>query len=163
MLTFVRHEVKTQRFEKYYLSKMKPLIKSLEASPFEPILHPAYYSMKYLNHINHIPIEGGRELIVNFNQLQQMQNVINEQRRENQVRPNIGMNLGENGGNNGGWLGWLGVGVIRFIQIVSLMTIGKFLYDNSNMNVFIVIALLCITYFAIEVFKKQKNRDPNPA
>lgn len=120
--------------------------------------------MKYLNHINHIPIEGGRELIVNFNQLQQMQNVINEQRRENQAGPNLGMNLGGNlgeNGNNGGWLGWLGVGVIRFIQIVSLLTIGQFLYNNSSMNVFIVIALLFITYFAIEVFKKQKNKGPN--
>ena len=119
--------------------------------------------MKYLNHINHIPFEGGRELIVNFNQLQQMQNVIHEQRRENVnaegnfVGAGWGGNLAGNNNGGGGALDWAAWGFIRVIQILSIFTIAKFLFYNSNIEVFIIIAFLCITYFVIDCMKTKKR------
>ncbi len=77
--------------------------------------------------------------------------------QNNLVGVNMGGNIVGENGNQGGWEGWIGLGVIRFIQIISVVTILQFLFNNSNMNVFIIIAFIFITYFAIEFLKKTKN------
>lgn len=168
VLNFEKRQPKQHQFENYYIAKMKPLIKSLESSPFQPILHPAYYNMKYLNHINHIPFEGGRQLIVNFNHLQQMQNVIHEQRRGNEnVDPGFvggafAGNLAVNNQRGGGFLEMIGTWIIRFIQIFSIITILRFLYYYSNIEVFITIALITIAYFVIDCMKPNKKGQAQP-
>lgn len=57
------------------------------------------------------------------------------------------------GENNGGVFNMLGIGFIRFIQIISIFSIGKFLLSNSDIQVFIIMAFLCLTYFAIDHLK----------
>jgi hypothetical protein len=37
--------------------------------------------MKFISRLNQIPFEGGRDLFANFNQLQQLQNIVQEHRR----------------------------------------------------------------------------------
>lgn len=44
------------------------------------MLHPGYQNLKATVHLNRLPFEGGKELIQNFNQLRQVQNVVEEQR-----------------------------------------------------------------------------------
>jgi hypothetical protein len=42
-------------------------------------------------------------------------------------------NIGGNNNAGGGVFQWIGVGFIRFIQIISLLTIVQFLVSHSNM------------------------------
>jgi hypothetical protein len=164
VLNFVKAEAGQQQFEKYYIGKMRPLVRALEDSPFEPILHPSYYGLKYLSHITHIPFEGGRELILNFNQLQQMQNVLQEQRREqdnlNGNAMGVGLGLGNMGG--GGAMGWMVGGLFRFFQAIAVLTILRFFFYHSSIEVFIVIGFICIMYFTIDFFKNKNKPADNP-
>jgi phosphotransferase system glucose/maltose/N-acetylglucosamine-specific IIC component len=80
----------------------------------------------------------------------------------------MGIGLGadnnmQNNNANGGWMQWVAQGFIRFIQIISILSIIQFLYAHSNMEVFICLALLTITYFTIDFFKRRNKNAQNQA
>jgi hypothetical protein len=80
----------------------------------------------------------------------------------------VGIGIGvennlQNNNGNGGWMNWLAQGFIKFIQIISILSVIQFLYAHSNMEVFISLALLTITYFTIDFLKKKNKNGQNQA
>lgn len=72
----------------------------------------------------------------------------------------LGAGLMNDGGNNQGRgiLQWAGVALIRVIQLLSLLTILRYVFYNADINVFIILGVVLIAYFLIDYLKKHNKK-----
>lgn len=72
----------------------------------------------------------------------------------------LGAGLLNDGGNNQGRgiLQWAGVALIRIIQLLSLLTILRYVAYNADINVFIILGVVLIAYFLIDYLKKHNRK-----
>lgn len=71
-----------------------------------------------------------------------------------------GAGLLNDGGNNQGRgiLQWVGVALIRIIQLLSLLTILRYVAYNADINAFIILGVVLIAYFLIDYLKKHNRK-----
>lgn len=74
VIEFMRRENRREVFEQYYSEKMLPVLDAVSKSPFQPMLHPKYYSL--YNEILEIQMSG-KHLKSNLQTILNLKNMLN--------------------------------------------------------------------------------------
>lgn len=163
MLDFYRQQDnKTLEFEKYYASKMTPLMKAMSQSPFQPILHPKYYTLQ--TELVQLKEVNGKNLKFSLQNLVNLRNLLQLDRNNNNGANNGGNNAGNDDFDNVGGLGVPGQGgnpnnrnifergalfIFKFIQIFILWQLIQLVFHNISTGHIFILVFVIVIYLGI--------------
>ena len=143
---------------------MLPLFASMKMSPFQPLLHPKYYSL----HTEIVQTQEitGQNLKSNLRSLMNIRNLLNNNRENNnnqnnninqeEVEGGIGL-LGPRGNAGGNVFERGGFWVFKILQIVILWQLVSLIFNHISKEHILIITLIVVAYLCIDYFQKRRN------